>query len=276
MAIGYNYPGSIKNSTEAVLANAAVFTGEAEALSITEDTQSVTVVARADEASAVDGLQLQFSADGTNWDISHDFSVLADDTKTISVPLRLRYFRVIYTNGGVTQTEFRLQTRFNKVAVPDLTYPALCTLPLTNGGSSNFAVDGSGTPVAFSSVASGRAAIYRAIFAWEDSGVFRAEQFAAFGAALANGCEFEYTRNGVTIDLLGGEKITNNFDLSRMAYDTELKDWGSGNKFLVARLSFFKFGGPLILKTGDSVTWRVNDDLTGLVSGSVICMGEDL
>lgn len=61
-------------------------------------------------ASATDGLSVQFSSDGTNWDITDTFTVPANSGKTYSFQPVAQYMRVVYTNGGTNQTAFRLQT----------------------------------------------------------------------------------------------------------------------------------------------------------------------
>ena len=63
-----------------------------------------------DVASAVDGLSIQFSTDGTNWDNSDDYTIAASTGETYSVQPVARYMQVIYTNGAAAQSEFRLQT----------------------------------------------------------------------------------------------------------------------------------------------------------------------
>jgi hypothetical protein len=62
-----------------------------------------------DVASATDGLDVQFSSDGTNWDISDVFTIPAASGKVYSFQPAAQYMRVVYTNGGSNQTEFRLQ-----------------------------------------------------------------------------------------------------------------------------------------------------------------------
>ena len=64
----------------------------------------------ADQASATDGLSVEFSTDGTNWDANDTFTIPATTGKTFSFQCATRYFRVTYTNGAVAQTTFRLQT----------------------------------------------------------------------------------------------------------------------------------------------------------------------
>lgn len=64
----------------------------------------------ADVASGADGLAIQQSNDGTHWDWVDYFNILAATGKTFSINPALKYFRVVYTNGGTPQGSFRLQT----------------------------------------------------------------------------------------------------------------------------------------------------------------------
>lgn len=98
------------NSTTAVLTNGAVFTGLAEFVPMFATAQ---VYVFADQVSATDGLSIQQSSDGTNWDIVDTYTIPASTGKAISVQIAGQYFRVVYTNGGVTQGAFRLMTIYH-------------------------------------------------------------------------------------------------------------------------------------------------------------------
>lgn len=102
-------PGEVDatNSTDTPLAGGGVFTGASKEVL---DYAVVTVHTYSDVASAVDGLRVQWSTDGTNWDSEDVFSVAAATGKTFSFQAAARYMRVVYTNGATLQTAFRLQT----------------------------------------------------------------------------------------------------------------------------------------------------------------------
>jgi hypothetical protein len=103
---------STVNSTTAVLAGAAVFTGTGEdVLNYNE----IRVTVTASHASATDGLSIQQSTDNTNWDVIDTYTIPAATNKTYSVPRQGRYFRIVYTNGATLQTSFRLQTILNRL-----------------------------------------------------------------------------------------------------------------------------------------------------------------
>jgi len=99
---------STANSTTATLDADGVYTGTAEELT---DYAGAIVTIYSDQASATDGLEIQWSPDGTNWDGADAFTVPAATQKTFSFQPVAKYLRVQYTNGGTTQAVFRLQTQ---------------------------------------------------------------------------------------------------------------------------------------------------------------------
>ena len=102
---------STVNSSAANLAAAAVFTGTSEDVS---DYAAIVVSVFASHASATDGLSIQQSTDGTNWDHADTFSIPATTGKTFSVAVQAKFMRVVYTNGATLTTSFRLQTIYSK------------------------------------------------------------------------------------------------------------------------------------------------------------------
>lgn len=94
------------NSSSTPLAGGASFTGTAfEILNY----GIIFVSCYADVASATDGLSIQQSIDGTNWDFSDDYTIGAGSSENYGVNPHARYLRVVYTNGASPQTAFRLQ-----------------------------------------------------------------------------------------------------------------------------------------------------------------------
>ena len=103
---------SSKNSSETRLAANAEFLGTAEDVL---DSASISVFVHSDVSSAALGLEIQWSVDGRNWDWSDRYLVTpTPETHPIELPVRLRYVRIVYTNGVTVQTEFRLHTIFHK------------------------------------------------------------------------------------------------------------------------------------------------------------------
>lgn len=72
----------------------------------------ITVFVHADVDSATNGIDIEFSSDGTNWDDHYHFmiDVSNSDTRRFQFPITGKFFRVSYVNGTSDQTEFRLQT----------------------------------------------------------------------------------------------------------------------------------------------------------------------
>ena len=105
-----NLPSEVdaNNSSTSTLTASSVFTGTGVDLL---DHQAVAVNISASHDSAVDGMQFQFSSDGTNWDISYIFTyTAADGGRAFQFGIYAKYFRVMFTNGSTGQTHFRCQT----------------------------------------------------------------------------------------------------------------------------------------------------------------------
>ena len=96
-----------QNSSTTPLGSGATFTGTS--IEIT-NYAAINVAAFSDVDSAVDGLEMQFSPDGTNWDHKHKFSVTGNVGVSYAQAAELRYFRIVYVNGATAQTSFRLTT----------------------------------------------------------------------------------------------------------------------------------------------------------------------
>ena len=106
---GGSYPENTidaTNSSTAVLGAGAVFTGAAVEIT---DFAAINVSVFSDVASATDGLEMQFSPDGTNWDHIHVYSVSANISYSYNQASEMKFFRIKYTNGGTAQSFFRLQ-----------------------------------------------------------------------------------------------------------------------------------------------------------------------
>lgn len=104
---------STVNSSAVALGANAVFTGTSEDVG---KYSTIMVTVFADQASATDGLQMQQSSNGTNWDIGDSFSIPASTGKTFSVGVQAKFFRIVYTNGATAQGAFRLQTLISRYA----------------------------------------------------------------------------------------------------------------------------------------------------------------
>lgn len=97
---------SYDTAVDSPLGIGGVFTGTSTEII---DCGIVFVNIYSDVASATDGLSIQQSSDGTNWDHTDDYTLAAGAAKNYSLNPHSRYFRIVYTNGAVGQTDFRLQ-----------------------------------------------------------------------------------------------------------------------------------------------------------------------
>lgn len=98
---------SAVNSSSTPLGISGVFTGTAVN---TLSYGSIVVSVFSSHASAANGLSIQQSSDGTNWDIVDTYTVSASASSKIVVPRQAAFARVVYTNAGTAQSTFRLQT----------------------------------------------------------------------------------------------------------------------------------------------------------------------
>ena len=103
---------STANSTIDPLGIGGTYSGTAEDIT---NRAIIYVNVYSDQASATDGLMIQQSSDGTNWDHDDVYTVPAATGKNYSINPYAKFIRVLYTNGGVGQSEFRLQTIYKSV-----------------------------------------------------------------------------------------------------------------------------------------------------------------
>jgi len=116
-------PSTSNNSTTPLLAlGSFIGTGE-----LSFSVNSIQINIFSDVDSLVNGLQVQQSIDNINWDISDTFSIFANIGFSTTVQAIAKYFRIIYINGIVSQTIFRLQTNLCPIA---------CVLPRSLGQKS--------------------------------------------------------------------------------------------------------------------------------------------
>jgi len=105
---------STLNSTTSNLGANGVFTGTAEEIL---DYAMIGIQIYTDQASATLGFRPQYSTDATNWDDGDAYTMSAQTAgngKFFTFPPQARYYRIVYTNGAVAQTMFRLQTIFHR------------------------------------------------------------------------------------------------------------------------------------------------------------------
>jgi hypothetical protein len=95
------------NSSSTPLGSGGVFTGTAE---IVTKYATVDLSIDSNVGSAACGVQIQFSSDGTNWDIKNSYTYYSTNTFSVSIMVQAKYMRVVYTNTTAVQSSFRLQT----------------------------------------------------------------------------------------------------------------------------------------------------------------------
>jgi hypothetical protein len=100
---------SINNSTTETLNAGLAFTGEWENIT---NYGVIVMSLTSDVASAVDGVTVQFSSDGTIAGIvsEDEFTLSAGAEKTWSFQAAAAFFRVIFTNGAADQNNFNMHT----------------------------------------------------------------------------------------------------------------------------------------------------------------------
>ena len=137
-----------------------------------------------------------------------------------------------------------------------------------------------GTPVEFKCIipAGEYFDLYRLIIHYEDNAAFSASRFAALGTALPNGITAVWRRvldQEIISDLLSGLPIKANAHWGRFMFDDKYDDYGTGsaNKFLNARWTFNKSGGPIILNEDTEIVFSIRDDLTTLIDFTIFLSG---
>jgi len=102
---------STANTSTSDLDAAGTFVGTAEDVSAFS---AVTIHIHSIEASAASGMIFEFSDNGTVWHDRYKFSysttTATSDARRFQFPVTAQYFRVNYTNGAASATEFSVQT----------------------------------------------------------------------------------------------------------------------------------------------------------------------
>lgn len=106
--------GDAGNSTTTPLGAGAVYTGGYEDVS---NYRVVSLSVNASHASAVGGLVVQWSSDGTNLDYSEAYTISAGIGWSRNLEVHANFYRVVYTNGGTLQTSFRLKSIYHPTSV---------------------------------------------------------------------------------------------------------------------------------------------------------------
>lgn len=113
LRIGSDSHTDTGNSTTATLLAGAVFTGTALNMS-PYASWSLTIFSNV--ASATDGIEIQWSADATNWDFADKQTYVAGVGNSITFGHKNHYVRLVYTNGSTNQTTFRVHAMAIRIA----------------------------------------------------------------------------------------------------------------------------------------------------------------
>lgn len=105
---------STLNSTATPLGIGATFTGNAEEV---KDISTISIFVFSNVASATDGLIVEWSSDGINWDDDDVFTIPASNGKFYTFGPEARYFRVRFVNGAIAQSSFRLQAILHPLSI---------------------------------------------------------------------------------------------------------------------------------------------------------------
>lgn len=109
----YTNPSGLRssnNSSTSTLSADGIFTGTSDDVT---NFSSITVNIFADVPSSSTGVSFQFSSNSSNWDIKYEHNTIANEEKIFELPINAQYFRVVFTNGTIAQSTFRLQTIYH-------------------------------------------------------------------------------------------------------------------------------------------------------------------
>ncbi len=95
------------NSSTSNLGSNGVFTGTSTNV-VVYSTILLYITSNVD--SAVNGIQVQTSSNGTTWATYTTYSYKSSTVLYKSIPVTFNFLRIVYTNGTVAQTSFTLQT----------------------------------------------------------------------------------------------------------------------------------------------------------------------
>lgn len=108
---------SLVNSTNSNLNAYAVFNGTYEDVS---NYTSVSILINSDCSTIQDGIELYFSTDGISDDYVKKYTYTKNVTFVEILSTVAKYFKIVYKNGGNTQTKFTLQSIYHATRQPNI------------------------------------------------------------------------------------------------------------------------------------------------------------
>jgi len=103
-----------KNSTQDNLNPGGVFTGSA---TDTMDYSAITIIVHTDQPSAENGLKVEYSSDQVEWVTGEEYNIVGGATKFFTPTLQDQYYRLSYTNGSATTTDFHIHATMRKTPI---------------------------------------------------------------------------------------------------------------------------------------------------------------
>lgn len=110
----------------------------------------------------------------------------------------------------------------------------------------------------------------------EDAGPFNMDNYGGLAGALANGITVRIQDDsGTILDLTDGIPIDHNGAWSRVCYDADPINYGSGNDAVAARWTFERSGVPvrLVGDNNERLEIVLNDNFTGLAEHTFLFQG---
>jgi len=141
-------------------------------------------------------------------------------------------------------------------------------------GTTEIAADHSGGETFKITAPAGEAySITRMIVFVRDNATLTAAGYGAL-SELSNGVELGvYDDTGTRVLNLTPVPVTSNAGWAGYCYDVETRAWGGGDNALSARWTFAATGSPIVLPPGYELRAEFSDDLSGLVSHTIMVQG---
>ena len=124
------------STTTPLLANASFVGTSIDTL----DFSTISIVLHTDKDSAINGLEIDYSADNSIWHEGEAYTIEAGATKFFTPTLQARYVRVSYTNGTSDQTDFHIHTVLRKSPIKWSSHNIDATLSDEDDGELNISV----------------------------------------------------------------------------------------------------------------------------------------
>jgi len=109
-----------------------------------------------------------------------------------------------------------------------------------------------------------------------DRGGMKAAEYGNLGGPLLTGITVRFADNyGARNDLTDGVPVVDNAHWGMICYDVDLKSWGPGEEYLLARWTVGEGGRIPRLRgnRGERLEFVLNDDFTGLITHRFFVQG---